>query len=61
MTGDDFSKFVSEGSNVKGLYIKVGTGPSENLHSDRFRVAVSALEQTAEFLAELLEKQTIRS
>lgn len=60
MTGDDFSKFVPEGSNVKGLYIKVGTGPSENLHSDRFKVDVSALDQTAEFLAELLEKQVAR-
>ncbi|WP_432629815.1 amidohydrolase [Brotaphodocola sp.] len=60
MTGDDFSKFVPEGSDIKGLYIKVGTGPSENLHSDRFKVDVSALDQTVEFLAELLEKQVAR-
>ncbi|WP_432628550.1 amidohydrolase [Brotaphodocola sp.] len=59
MTGDDFSKFVPEGSDIKGLYIKVGTGSSENLHSDRFKVDASALEQTAEFLAELLEKQAV--
>lgn len=54
MVGDDFSFFPESVSNAKGLYIKVGTGPSENLHNPHFKVDPSGLEEIADFFAELL-------